>query len=125
MRDSVMQRSGGRTGGQQRSVGLVLTGGTIGSQHTPILPGPDRNTMKTNPDGSDEINLLNDAWQGAGALSVQVRTPLRLLSENLTPKDWIPIAEAARDLAEIDEVSGVVIFHGTDTMAYTAAALSF
>ncbi len=56
---------------------------------------------------------------------MQVRCPLRLLSENLKPSDWIPIAEAVRDLAALDEVAGVVIFHGTDTMAYTAAALSF
>jgi L-asparaginase type I len=48
-----------------------------------------------------------------------------LLSENLTPGDWIPIAESIRELASLDDVDGIIVFHGTDTMAYTAAALSF
>lgn len=69
--------------------------------------------------------LLNQVWPASAPLNVHVRSPLRLLSENLQPKDWIPIAEAARDLAKVDDIAGIVIFHGTDTMAYTAAALSF
>lgn len=122
-----MQRSGGLAGGHQRSVGLVLTGGTIGSHHGPVLSVSDDSleSLTVGGAGAEEIDLLTGAWEGTGSLDVQVRSPIRLLSENLKPEDWIPIAQAARDLAQIDEVSGVVIFHGTDTMAYTAAALSF
>ena len=47
-----------------------------------------------------------------------------ILSENMTPKHWSSIARAVAE-AFNKGVSGVVIAHGTDTMGYTAAALSF
>jgi glutamyl-tRNA(Gln) amidotransferase subunit D len=55
---------------------------------------------------------------------VETRILLSLYSENITPKHW---GEIARTIAEQISlgVSGIVIAHGTDTMAYTAAALSF
>ena len=49
---------------------------------------------------------------------------LSIYSENLTQKNWTQIAEAAAKNIEAG-AKGVVIAHGTDTMAYTAAALSF
>jgi len=49
---------------------------------------------------------------------------LRKGSVNMTPADWGTIAAAARE-ALLDGADGVLVFHGTDTMAFTAAALSF
>lgn len=47
-----------------------------------------------------------------------------LLSEDLTPRHWQLIAKASAE--EIEQgVDGVVLMHGTDTMHYTSAALSF
>ncbi len=47
-----------------------------------------------------------------------------LLSEDMHPKHWISLAEKV--YSEVAEgADGVVITHGTDTMHYTAAALSF
>ncbi|MCP1340081.1 asparaginase [Idiomarina sp. M1R2S28] len=44
-------------------------------------------------------------------------------SSNMTPSDWVTIA---RDIEQnYDDYDGFVILHGTDTMAYTASALSF
>jgi len=43
----------------------------------------------------------------------------------MVPSDWVTIANAVVDLVEGSDVSGVVVLHGTDTAAYTAAALSF
>jgi L-asparaginase/Glu-tRNA(Gln) amidotransferase subunit D len=57
-------------------------------------------------------------------LLISFRSPLRTLSENLRPRDWPLIAGAVRELVA-EGVETVVVFHGTDTMAYTAAALSF
>jgi glutamyl-tRNA(Gln) amidotransferase subunit D len=55
---------------------------------------------------------------------VEGRQIFQALSENLTPEHWKDIARAVEE--EIDKgKDGVVIMHGTDTMAYTAAALSF
>jgi L-asparaginase len=44
-------------------------------------------------------------------------------SSNVTPREWNRLASDIA--AHYDEVDGFVIFHGTDTMAYTASALSF
>ena len=44
-------------------------------------------------------------------------------STNITPEHWIQIAEAIR--THFEDYDGFVIAHGTDTMAYTAAALSY
>lgn len=44
-------------------------------------------------------------------------------SSNMTPTEWNRIAADIRD--EYQHFDGFVIFHGTDTMAYTASALSF
>jgi glutamyl-tRNA(Gln) amidotransferase subunit D len=55
---------------------------------------------------------------------VDTQILLSLYSENITPQHWTQIAEAAAQHIR-QGVNGVVIAHGTDTMAYTAAALSF
>ena len=47
-----------------------------------------------------------------------------VFSENMTPKHWTRLAQRIRR-AVYDGVDGVVITHGTDTLGYTAAALSF
>ncbi len=44
-------------------------------------------------------------------------------SSNMTMEDWILIAKDIQDSYELFD--GFVILHGTDTMAYTASALSF
>lgn len=49
-------------------------------------------------------------------------TPL-MDSSDMTPEDWQHIAEDIK--AHYDDYDGFVILHGTDTMAYTASALSF
>lgn len=44
-------------------------------------------------------------------------------SSDMSPDDWVRIAEAIA--ARYDRYTGFVVVHGTDTMAYTASALSF
>jgi L-asparaginase/Glu-tRNA(Gln) amidotransferase subunit D len=107
------------SGEDRPAIGLVLTGGTIGAeQHGSVV------SVGSQPTGA-EAGLLTSAWPAASEPRVAVAEPLRRLSENLTPGDWPTIAGAARRLVEDDGVDGVLVLHGTDTMAYTAAALSF
>jgi glutamyl-tRNA(Gln) amidotransferase subunit D len=55
----------------------------------------------------------------------KVIQPFALASEDMSSKEWKIIAkEVARELNQ-DDVSGVIVTHGTDTLHYTAAALSF
>ena len=48
---------------------------------------------------------------------------LRLDSSNMQPEEWLLIAKRIYEV--VPEYDGIVLTHGTDTMAYTASALSF
>jgi L-asparaginase len=100
-------------------IGVVPTGGTIGAErHGATLTVGARATPA-------ESALVAEAWPGAGVPSIAVAEPLRKLSENLVPRDWLVIAAAVRRLVQVDDVAGVLVLHGTDTMPYTAASLAF
>jgi len=69
-------------------------------------------------------DLLLSFPQLKDVANIRGRKLFDLLSEDMTPKHWQVIAkEAAKDIK--NKVDGVVLMHGTDTMHYTAAALSF
>lgn len=98
----------------QEKIGVITTGGTIGS----ILSG---NAMSVDPKGDvirREIEQLCDE-QG---FKIELKAALNKNSEDFTPVDWGTLIDAVN--AFISEgVRRIVITHGTDTMAYTAAAL--
>nr|WP_269846513.1 asparaginase domain-containing protein [Paenibacillus roseus] len=96
---------------------VVFTGGTIGSMKT------DR---KIDVQSSASYELIERYMELAGSSAPQLETnqPINILSENLLPEDW----NALNTLMKAHppgSYSGVVITHGTDTLAYTAAALSY
>jgi L-asparaginase/Glu-tRNA(Gln) amidotransferase subunit D len=97
---------------------LVLTGGTIGSTAT-------AGTIK--PSSSAPFKLLQLFEQNYAdhqALHFDTLQPIQILSENLAPAAW-EIIIAAIESAQPDKYDGIIVTHGTDTLAYTAAALSF
>lgn len=51
--------------------------------------------------------------------------PFMIGSENMTPQYWQTIAKEAASLLNEKENQGIIITHGTDTLHYTGAALSF
>lgn len=59
----------------------------------------------------------------APAEKVELESADSILSEDITPKNWERIGKAAAK--KTNETEGVVITHGTFTMGFTAAALSF
>ena len=92
---------------------LIATGGTIASGNTesgltPTISGEE--LLKSVP------GLKNICEPHA----IQV---LNLDSTDMTPADWLVISGAIERY--YDEYDGFVVAHGTDTMAYTAAALSY
>ena len=97
-------------------VSIVSTGGTIASR-------VDYRTGAVRPALS-----ANDLYSVVPELSEIARIDAKILfslfSENITPTHWSEIAKAAAKEINKD-AAGVVIAHGTDTLAYTAAALSF
>lgn len=95
---------------------IVSTGGTIASKID------YRTGAVTSQFEADDILRAIPGLAKIGKFSAQV--PATILSENMTPSIWKELASTVFD--EIKKgAEGVIVTHGTDTMAYSAAALSF
>jgi L-asparaginase len=100
-----------------QSIRLLYVGGTIGMEEgaSGYAPG------KQLPDRA--LSWLGQHPRLSGHhYQVEVREPL-IDSANATPADWLALARALWQQRE--SADGFVILHGTDTLAYTASALSF
>jgi glutamyl-tRNA(Gln) amidotransferase subunit D len=97
-------------------VTIIGTGGTIASKI-------DYTTGAVHPSFSTK-DLVNAIPELLEISNLNTKVLFNILSENMTPKHWKKIAqETAKELNK--GATGVVIAHGTDTLAYTSAALSF
>ncbi|MFP4045803.1 MAG: Glu-tRNA(Gln) amidotransferase subunit GatD [Candidatus Aenigmatarchaeota archaeon] len=102
--------------GDKPEVSILMAGGTIASR-------VDYRTGAVKPSFSKE-ELISFTPEIANIADIEGREVLQTLSENIKPGDWIEIANAVKEEIEKGK-EGIVIAHGTDTMGYTAAALSF
>jgi L-asparaginase len=105
----------GHIGPDGPGVLLLYTGGTIG-----MAPGPDGALVQV------DLRELGAHMPFVHRLPIGLTvasftTPID--SSVMTPDDWVDIADAV--VANVGQHIGVVVLHGTDTMAYTASALSF
>ena len=92
---------------------MIATGGTIASEMTPSGLAPELNPRQ----------LLSFIPRIAQICEVDCLQLYSLDSTNICPKHWLGIASAVQE--NYEKYDGFVISHGTDTMAYTAAALSY
>ena len=95
---------------------IMSTGGTIASR-VDYRTGAVRSALSAS-DLYGVVPELSDVAQ------VDTEIVFSLYSENITQKHWKELAETVAKRIQ-EGVDGVVIAHGTDTMAYTSAALSF
>jgi len=101
-----------------KNILVVFTGGTIGSIATDgIINTSDAASFKL-------IRLFQQHYENHRQIHFDTIQPLQILSENIAPGAWTTII-AAIEAAQPDRYDGIVITHGTDTLAYTACALSF
>lgn len=92
---------------------LIGTGGTIASQITREGLAPELSTRQ----------LLAAIPAISKICRVDCIQLLNLDSTNIGPEHWRQMARCIRE--QYDDYDGFVLTHGTDTMAYTAAALSY
>jgi L-asparaginase len=95
---------------------LIYTGGTIG-----MVADPATGALKPL-----DFRAIETAIPALKRLGVEIEDhegfpPID--SSDVTPDMWVRLAEVLRD--NYDRFDGFVVLHGTDTMAYTASALSF
>ena len=96
----------------KKKILLLTTGGTIAS-----LPGGDGLEPQRSGVMERELNQLRTYYD------ITVRDVMCLDSSNIRPEEWQLIA---REIFEGKPgFDGIVVSHGTDTMAYTASAVTF
>ncbi|MDF9745730.1 Glu-tRNA(Gln) amidotransferase subunit GatD [Natrinema salsiterrestre] len=98
------------------TISLISTGGTIAST-------VDYRTgaVTAQFDAEDVLRAVPDL---AGRANYRGRVVANILSENMEPPIWQDLAEAVHEEIAAG-ADGVVVMHGTDTMQYSASALSF
>lgn len=99
-----------------RRVAFLSTGGTAGSAVREGVAVLDSTAVAA------VSGLATDGLHSHG-IELVMRTPFLLHSEQVGPGHWVRLAEEIRSMA--GGVEGVVVVHGTDTAAYTAAALNY
>lgn len=100
-----------------KNVLVVSTGGTIASR-------VDYITGAVEPLLSPK-NFLVYFPELLGKANFYFLNPFSKFSEEMTPKDWVRLAKDIFNKLEEREFEGVILTHGTDTLHYTASALSF
>ncbi|MGI9381992.1 MAG: type I asparaginase [Methyloligellaceae bacterium] len=101
----------------RKTVSIIYTGGTLGmrSSEKGYVPAGDLASLL-----QERLPELRAASMPAYELT-EYDQPLE--SSNATPWHWYDLADRIR--AADDRFDGFVVIHGTDTLAYTASALSF
>ena len=97
---------------EKKKILLLTTGGTIA-----CLPGGEGLEPRHSDVMERELNQLRTYYD------ITVRDSMCLDSSNMRPEEWQQIAaDIFNNRAGFD---GIVVSHGTDTMAYTASAVTF
>ena len=96
-----------------KKICLLGTGGTIACV-------PTENGLSPELSAKELVKLVGCEREG---LEIKCRDLFSMDSSNIQPEEWCEIADAIRQ--EVGGCDGIVLTHGTDTMAYTASMLSF
>ena len=97
----------------RKNILLIATGGTIASKKSD-------NGLKPQISPEELMQYIPQVKDICDFHAVQL---LNLDSSNMEPKHWKMMVHTIRE--NYEKYDGFVIAHGTDTMAYTAAALSY
>lgn len=95
---------------------IISTGGTIAST-------VDYRTGAVSSKFTAE-DILRSIPELAGIARYHTLQPFNILSENMNPAMWQELARTIYDEIK-DGAQGIIVTHGTDTMLYSAAAVSF
>lgn len=100
-----------------KKLAVIFTGGTIGSKK-------EQNTIHVETTMS--YALIEQYKNSAMIREVQFETkqPLQTLSENMIPADWQKLITCILQL-DIQQYEGIIVTHGSDTLPFTSACLSY
>jgi L-asparaginase len=98
-----------------KNILLIHTGGTFGM--SPVLPSMALKPGNIRADIEEHLPALKNIAR------IHIQIPFNLDSTDISPADWLKIYSLIK--REMEHYDGFVIIHGTDTMVYTATALSY
>lgn len=101
----------------KKSIYIAYTGGTIGMKHSSQGYIPVSGYLQ-----QQLLNMPEFSRKEMPDFTIHEYSPL-IDSSDMAPQDWQRIADDVRQ--NYDKYDGFIILHGTDTMAFTASALSF
>lgn len=116
MQKNFLKHNNPTTMSSKPSILIIYTGGTIGMVNDP----------ETGSLAAFDFNRIEDQVPALKKFGFKLNTipfDKPIDSSNINPKIWIKLAEIIRE--NHDKYDGFVILHGTDTMSYSASALSF
>ncbi len=102
----------------KKNIAVIILGGTIAARLNPGKGGVD---FVESPE--DLFFYYPDIFKEVNVKKVEV--PFMKGSENMDYKDWQKVSKIVCDLVNMEEISGVIVTQGTDTLHYTSSALSF
>lgn len=100
------------------NIAMIITGGTIASRYDPRT-----GAVKWVDSPENLFKFYPEIFEIANVSRIEI--PFMKGSENMDFKDWKKIARTAEELLNDSNIKGLIITHGTDTLHYTSAALSF
>ncbi|MEM0465524.1 MAG: Glu-tRNA(Gln) amidotransferase subunit GatD [Candidatus Pacearchaeota archaeon] len=103
--------------GQKPIIDFILTGGTISSKLDYKTGG-----VSWLISAEELFSIYPEIFDIA---DIRIKSPFMKASENMNHNDWIKIAKFVGKSLNDPDVKGVIVSHGTDTLHYTSAALSF
>jgi L-asparaginase len=107
----------------QKNVKVIFTGGTVAGN---VAKSDVSQNTKSDPNSfltvlENSINIIKENW------NIQINPSIveifNVDSSNIVPSHWSDLTSTIQDT--YDEVDAYIILHGTNTMGYSAAALSF
>jgi len=103
---------------EKPNIAMIITGGTIASKYDSRTGGVH---PLTNPE--ELFKFYPEIFEIANVSKVEI--PFMKASEDMDYKDWQKIAKVAEKNLNDQNIKGIIITHGTDTLHYTSAALNF
>src|SRR3989338_4850006 len=107
----------------QKRILVIFTGGTVAGN---VAESKVAQNTKSDPNSfftilESSIDIVKKNWHIE--ISSSISELLNVDSSNMQPENWTKIVEEIQD--KYDDFDAFIILHGTNTMGYTAAALTF
>ena len=99
---------------------IILTGGTICSSEN----SEGKRSSHAEEAKYKIVSTFRESDSPFRDVDFDYRTPLDILSENMTVSSWNILLDEFRSIENTNNYKGIILLHGTDTLAYTSSMLS-